>query len=588
MKLMGKNIEINFLVVPLVTLIILPNISDPHGIPKLISLVIGTSFLVVKYIHNLRIRNFTQILAWLMVVLYSIIQIISKDDLAKFFLGAFMRNGGLISLVSFAIVFTIISNTQPQFLLTQFIRVFRITFYLLILYGLVEKFGILPFTQDSQYEDSISLTLTNPNFASSYLAISITIIFLTFERRNLLRIGLDLLACAVGFIFLFDTNSIQGLLIIILNIFLFFILKLNKYRETSPNSLKYSSAAALLLVIALSSSTLWQWISANGSVAQRISYWKLSFEIFKDNWVIGVGIDNLRESVTAYRDLALVKQEGVFTLIDRSHNVILDHFVNGGIITGLVWLSFVILISMKAFQILFFKTDAVVQTNHIVVVFIWFGYLFQSLISVDHLALTLLGYISAGFIMSIAYENKVKKLNIEDQKTKSSKMNYFIAFTAISFFVLSQIFMAKIVQFEYYCHKYLYYNDETYLSKVYNSRLVTSQSLEEVAVKISQSKNFDLANSFANKLLLHRPVSHQAYYMKSVNFESMGRINEAKTEMLTALKIDRFNPVYLLSMAIYEFNLGNVAESKNYLARTIEIDPKQKGIEIVRKLLENK
>ena len=213
MKLMGKNIEINFLVVPLVTLIILPNISDPHGIPKLISLVIGTSFLVVKYIHNLRIRNFTQILAWLMVVLYSIIQIISKDDLAKFFLGAFMRNGGLISLVSFAIVFTIISNTQPQFLLTQFIRVFRITFYLLILYGLVEKFGILPFTQDSQYEDSISLTLTNPNFASSYLAISITIIFLTFERRNLLRIGLDLLACAVGFIFLFDTNSIQGLLI---------------------------------------------------------------------------------------------------------------------------------------------------------------------------------------------------------------------------------------------------------------------------------------------------------------------------------------------------------------------------------------
>jgi hypothetical protein len=588
MKIVGKNIEIDFLVVPLVTLIIVPNISDPHGIPKLISLVLGTSFLVGKYMYHFRIRNFMQILVWSMVILYSITQVINRDDLAKFFLGAFMRNGGLISLVSFAMIFTIISNTQPQFLLNQFIKVFRVTFYLLILYGLAEKFNILPFTQDSPYEDSISLTLANPNFASSYLAISIAILLLTFERRKLLRMGLDSVSCVIGFIFLLDTNSIQGLLIIIFNLFLILILRLNTYRKNTTNSLKNYYILALILVIALSSSTLWQWISSNGSVAQRISYWKLSFEIFKDNWIIGVGLDNLRESVTQYRDLALVKQEGVFTLIDRAHNVILDHFVNGGVITGLVWLIFVVLVSVKAFQILFLTNGAIVKTNHKVVVSIWFGYLFQSLISVDHLSLTLLGYISAGFVTSIASENNFEKLNIKSQKTKSTKINKLVASGALLFFMLSQIFMAKIVQFEYYCQKFLYHNDESYLPKIYDSRLVTSQSLEKVAVKISQNKNFGLANSFADKLLLHRPVSHQAYYMKSVNFESMGRINEAKTEMLRALEIDRFNSVYLLSMAIYEFNLGNIAESESYLARTIEVDPNQKGIEIVQKMLKGK
>jgi tetratricopeptide (TPR) repeat protein len=141
------------------------------------------------------------------------------------------------------------------------------------------------------------------------------------------------------------------------------------------------------------------------------------------------------------------------------------------------------------------------------------------------------------------------------------------------------------VKYEHNAYKYLYKNDTTVLQEIYDSKVVVSQTLEDVTVKISQTKDFTNANLFALKLLIYRPSSHQAYYIKSVYLESNGNIPAAKDEMLKALTIDKFNSVYLLGMSIYEYKLGNQLKSEEYLAKTIDINPNQQGVDIVRKLI---
>ena len=68
----------------------------------------------------------------------------------------------------------------------------------------------------------------------------------------------------------------------------------------------------------------------------------------------------------------------------------------------------------------------------------------------------------------------------------------------------------------------------------------------------------------------------------------MGNIPQASKLMQKASNLDPLNSVYLLSMAIYESKLGNKSLAQDYLQRTIDLNPSQQGIEIVRQMLVNK
>jgi tetratricopeptide (TPR) repeat protein len=126
---------------------------------------------------------------------------------------------------------------------------------------------------------------------------------------------------------------------------------------------------------------------------------------------------------------------------------------------------------------------------------------------------------------------------------------------------------------------------ESSLVDLYGSKYVQSKTLEDVAIKISQDKDFEMANKFANRLLLKKPSSHQAYYIKSVYYESIKSDAEAREAMLEALRIDEYNSVYLLSMAIYDYKLGDIDSSRDYLQRAKISNPSQKGIDLVEKML---
>ena len=109
-----------------------------------------------------------------------------------------------------------------------------------------------------------------------------------------------------------------------------------------------------------------------------------------------------------FRDLGLTLQEGVIVAPDRSHNLILDHFVWGGAVAGVLWLVFNIIISYRCFKILYRITKNQSEEILMIPVLLWLGFLIQSLISVSPLTLTLVGYLAAGLI--VGSNQKIGKL----------------------------------------------------------------------------------------------------------------------------------------------------------------------------------
>jgi tetratricopeptide (TPR) repeat protein len=580
-----RNIFNPFLILPFTVLTIGPGLHDVNGFPKLVAVVIGTFILVLVYPANLKITSKVAIIPWMIVLSYGILQLISLNDLNSFLLGAYMRNGGYITLICLATVFTIVSNL-PTNKVEEFKNIFLISIYGLILYAVLQFFELLPYRTVLTYQGSLTLTLTNPNFTSAYLGIAISGVFilLIYRKRNFVQ---HILLLPALFYFLFETQSLQGFLIVFINFGIYLIyerkkifLLIKKFKKST-----FLVSSGIILLFTSNLSFIGDWLTANGSIKQRLSYWGLSIEIWRDHFLTGVGLDNLRNFTTSYRSLELVKQEGMFTAPDRSHNVILDHFVNGGLFTGLLWLIFVVIVSRLALKNIILAEHTQASPSLLFVGVCWFGYLLQSLISVDHLALTVLGFIAGGFIIAFSTEaKKQQNLNL----IASRNWRKVVLGLTFTLFLIFSLFSVKIFEYERNAYKFLIGNDGNALKSVYNSKYVVAQTLEDVAVKVSQAKEFENAYYLALKLLSHDPTSHQAYYMRAVYYESKNNLIQAKKDMLKALEIDQFNSVYLLGMAVLEYNLGNSTIAREYLKNTIIVNPNQTGIDIVTNLITKK
>lgn len=566
-----------FLVLPLVVFLMAPSIHDVHGIVRLIGLVIGTYLMLLINPKGLIFTNTIQFFLWALVGIYIVIQLILKSDLQQFLLGSYTRNGGLIALICFALIFNFVSNYKLP-LSNLFCKSIISTLFGLTIFGLLEEFSLLPFEVISKYEGALGLTLVNPNFASSYLAIAISVfliyaLLIPFKYKYVVAIIL-LPAIYV----LIQTNSLQGYLLVIVNFILFIIYK-RVLVFTLFNKVKVFSLiliSIILVFITVNISQLFSWIQDNGSVTQRLNYWRLVLDIWVDHKLIGVGLENLRDYAPRYRSEALVRQEGIFTNPDRAHNVFLDHLVQGGLLAGVIWFLFILIISTLAARNLLSKTKNLNPTDFIVIM-VWFSYVAQSAISVDHLALTLLGIISGAIIT----RNNLNKW-ITFRPRKETRSITFALSTIVTSLVLScLIFLGQVVRFEYWALDIISRKNSTYLQKIYESKTVVPQTLEDIAVEISKAKNFDLAYAFGEKLLKHRPSSHQGYYIRSIYFESKLDLNSAKVAMLKALELDPFNSVYLTSMSIYEYKLNNLPESKKYYRMAKEINPNQEGLDLL-------
>ena len=491
--------------------------------------------------------------------------------------GSYQRNSGLIFWLVIVIVFSL--STSPFIRVSSFLKTnLMFTLVLAISYGLIQKFGIDPLPWKNPFK-SIQLTLGNPNFAGALFGlIAIVPLYISFTWNRVTK----LLTSAIGVFLIgylgFCTNSLQSIVLVFLTSSIFYLIncyEIQKFKEKIIRILNYTTSLAVgVITIFVFTSNIKIFTSLKnkfyyqGSIQQRLDYWRTGIEIFKNNPLFGVGPDQYQRFAALYRTKTQVVRDGPMTIPDKAHSVLIDQFANGGIFTGILWLLFVSIIFFYLIKLIRMKLSEANRRDVAALGAIWTGYIFQSLISPDQLVLAIIGYTSAGLLVKIYYQ--------ETQKSKgNARFNFLFKDT---FYLRTLIAIALSISIFIWVNAIFADADA---KKILNSGTASQQEVislinkwpspkvtELIAVSVGQKDTeCRLSNKLADRLLQIDNMNSQAWYIRAVCLNLKSNFNDALSAVDESLTFDPINPTYLVAKA----KLGIAANQKTVAQSALDI-----------------
>jgi O-antigen ligase len=500
--------------------------------------------------------------------------VINGQGLASLYLGGYQRNFGMATWFALAIVFLI--GAQGEVKVRGYLDwVLPGVLIAGLGYGLVQFLDKDPLPWTNPY-NAVSLTLGNPNFAGAFFGI---LSVLAFSRIFLVKgliqkvFGVVLFGATV-FVSL-KTNSLQSPLLITSGIVVFTLLVNLGSKSGLGRVAKFSSggvlgAAVIGVVVLFAGSGSWlatarEKLFFQGSVAQRLDYWRTGFEIWKDHPFFGVGTDQFQRYAALYRTPEQVKRDGVFVIPDKSHNVLIDHFANGGLVVGLIWVAFVVSVFFMLFKALQKNENVLVRRDLALLGTMWSTYVLQALISPDQIVLSLIGYSSAGLIAGIY---------LKDAPTVKVDLFIVRAVTAVAL-IFAVVISGTAVKANADVKKVLagqIIGVEPILEVIDawpNAKTTELIGIEE----INKPNNCEFANQISDRLLKYDDRSAQGWFMKAICNNSARNFNQAVADISNSVKFDPINPTYLVGKAKLEISASRIDDAKMTIAKITEVDP---------------
>ena len=505
---------------------------------------------------------------------YLISAVVNGQDLASLYLGGYQRNFGIATWLALTIVFLI--GAQGEVKLRGYLDwILPGVLTASLVYGFAQFLDKDPLPWTNPFQ-SVSLTLGNPNFAGAFFGILSVITFSRIFIAN--NVGQKILGillfCATIFISL-KTNSLQSPLLIVAGIVMFTLLSNLGSKNAMGRIAVYSSGgvlgAAFVGVFVLFVGTgSWLAIAKDklffqGSVAQRLDYWRNGFEIWRDHPIFGVGTDQFQRYAALYRTRAQLKRDGDFVIPDKSHNVLIDHFANGGVIVGLSWIAFVISVFYMLYMSL--RKNLKIQKRRDLAVLgtMWSLYVMQALISPDQIHLALIGYASAGLIAGI-YLDDAPSFKIDPFIVRS-----ITAFVMVLVVVISGKALIANTDVKNVLNGQI--TGVVPILKVINS-WPNAKTTELIAIQeVNKPNNCQFANQISDRLLKYDNRSAQGWYLKAACFNGAGDYSSALVAVRNSVEFDPINTSYLLGKVKIEINSRNKKDAMNTIALLKELKP---------------
>ena len=513
-------------------------------------------------------------LPFAVVVGYLISALVNGQGLASLYLGGYQRNFGVATWLALAIVFLI--GAQGEVKMRGYLDwVLPGVLIAGLGYGLVQFLDKDPLPWTNPYK-AVSLTLGNPNFAGAFFGILSVIAFSRiFVGKGVVQKSFGfLLFGATAFISL-KTNSLQSPLLIVGGIVVFTLLSNLESKSGLGRVAKFSSggvlgAAVVGVVVLFAGSASWlatarEKLFFQGSVAQRLDYWRTGFEIWKDHPIVGVGTDQFQRFAALYRTPEQVKRDGVFVIPDKSHNVLIDHFANGGLVVGLIWVAFVVSVFFMLMKALRATEKIQVRRDLAILGTMWSTYVLQALISPDQIVLSLIGYSSAGLIAGIY---------LKDSPTL--KIDPFVVRSVTGFaLALAVVISGMALKVNADAKKVLagQITGVEPILKVIDA-WPNAKTTELIGIQeINKPNNCEFANQISDRLLKYDDRSAQGWYMKAICNNSARNFTQAVEDVTNSVKFDPINPSYLVGKAKLEIAASRIADAKMTIAKITEVDP---------------
>ena len=335
---------------------------------------------------------------------------LSGADVLDQLIGERGRNTGALTYSSLILIALLVYFTNTKQFANSIVNLGSILGFVMCLYALLQYFKLDPIPWDNQAGWIIG-TFGNPNFLSSYLGITFTLVLgkvfdntVTLKSFNLRNI-LWLLLLPFLLLIILLTDSKQGLLIAIVGIVSFIFLKLIVRRilkEILASVFLISISGFLGLLGVFNKGPLAQFLYED-SVTYRGDYWRAGIDMGIDQPWFGVGIDQYGANYRSYRDLTTALRRGGEVTSNSAHNVFLDLFSGGGF-PLLISYSLVILLTLffgfRSLQRL--SAFDPIKTS---IFSALIAYLVQSIISINQIGLAFLGWLLLGVVASWSREH---------------------------------------------------------------------------------------------------------------------------------------------------------------------------------------
>jgi putative inorganic carbon (HCO3(-)) transporter len=322
--------------------------------------------------------------------------------------GAYGRNSGLIAYLA-ALVLTLVglrvfSGGQARVLVGGVVFAGLFT----AMYGLCQRAGIDPIPWNNPFNPIIA-GLGNPNFASAYLGIAAAVsaggaLYQGWHRRWRIVSGATTSLCltAAGL-----SASVQGpiaagagMLVVAVGMGLELRFRRRALMLASLGGLSILATGTLVVGAVAKAGPAARIFTDVGSQA-RTHYWDAAIQMFRDQPLLGVGLDHYGAFWRSARSPESVAALGGRDFSDAAHSVPLQMLAQGGLVLGLAYVSFVLVVLVILVRGLL-RLRGPERMLLAAVGGGWVAYQVSSAVSIDQVPLLVLHFALAGAVIATA------------------------------------------------------------------------------------------------------------------------------------------------------------------------------------------
>lgn len=531
-------------------------------------------------------------------------------DFGTSFMGSIERGEGVITVLHFAIYFTILSGTLTTRQEWYKYLFFAVTVTLATaFYGLAQLLN-LSFVIHAG-ATRISGTIGNASFFAAFMLFGMFLsLYLARQASSTVQRWYLYLVFAFEAVVLFLSQTRGALLGAAVAFLLYFLFNIFK-----SGRLRVKAASAVLLVALVSSGILIYtnrnaaWIQKNHTIYRlatisindittqsRLDTWGASWKGAQDRLFVGYGYENYNIAFNKYFPARIFKDAGSQIWFDRAHNIVFDVLVTSGIFGLLSYFS----IYLAAFWILWRlgrKADYDWQQSVILGVLL-VSYLIQNLFVFDTQATYLMIYLVLALIVSLERQHLVAS-------PVAPATSYPPGFVMPVILTAVLLFAAYFINIEpafanYYATQGIKYGKMkqyreikklfekslsygTYMDREIRQRLVDYANEAVASGQLTPDEQKELYGYTLNenkKSLVESPrdVKNYLYVMSILNrfAGNQGAIQEIYATGEKALKLSPTRPQIYTELGQAAFTEKNFEKGLEYFRQAVELNPEPK------------
>jgi putative inorganic carbon (hco3(-)) transporter len=321
-------------------------------------------------------------------------------------LGEETRRMGLVSYLSYIALFLVTVHAFRRDGVERLVRLLSLAALGVAGYGALQAVGMDPFAWDTS--TGVVSTLANPNYVAAFLGAAAPLaLWASLAVRDPFERILHGAAFVGALAVLPLTLSVQGAIVVAgaLGVFAagWLSLRSGRIRVVGLAALGGGAVVALVGTVAglARVGPLSGVLGERPTFVLRTFHWRTALRMWREEPITGVGLDLFHAYARVHRPAELFEVQSGDRISASPFNLPLDMLASGGLILGVAYVAFVLVVGIFLVRGLVATTGG----ERLLLAAVggaWLGFQLQSLVSIDVPPLAVLHYVLAGGIVALS------------------------------------------------------------------------------------------------------------------------------------------------------------------------------------------